>query len=389
MATNEETNAAGTDTRPPMLVESDYESWKIRIHRWTHQDCQQPSVAIGEQSTVLLIHWAYVAPHIYTALHHPQLIDPQPYLKFRNDALMATMTQIANLLSGFQKQFPPTNNQLRTSSNTRTHATVHDGQIVTEPVQRKAPGNNGNTGPNDVVAFHGHLSSHLCSNIPVDPFHQYLLDTEAQNVPTEVSADTSDKILYQGNRMIAPRTSRLTSNPGLGYIAKRAQPVLYDDGLPFAHPAIIHPVSIWDSEEVPTEDSSVLKRQTKKDGKPIKESLEKPISKPVANSKPQWKPTGRHFSLFEKTQAHTDFSVGQFCYGGVEVAFLSAFIVYIRILRYGGSTQSSNVPMGEAVATACYILIDILIDGRKRLPTSKRPEPLVVPPTKKWEDDIV
>ncbi|GJW86337.1 hypothetical protein Tco_0161677 [Tanacetum coccineum] len=34
MASNEETNAAGTDTRPPMLVESDYESWKIRIHRY-------------------------------------------------------------------------------------------------------------------------------------------------------------------------------------------------------------------------------------------------------------------------------------------------------------------------------------------------------------------
>ncbi|GKE76086.1 hypothetical protein Tco_1542206, partial [Tanacetum coccineum] len=33
MATNEETNAAGTDTRPLMLVENDYESWKIRIHR--------------------------------------------------------------------------------------------------------------------------------------------------------------------------------------------------------------------------------------------------------------------------------------------------------------------------------------------------------------------
>ncbi|GJV95076.1 reverse transcriptase domain-containing protein [Tanacetum coccineum] len=63
-----------------------------------------------------------------------------------NDALMATMTQIANLLSGFQKQFPPTNNQLRTSSNSRTHATVHDGHIVTEPIQRKAPGNVSNTG---------------------------------------------------------------------------------------------------------------------------------------------------------------------------------------------------------------------------------------------------
>ncbi|GJZ63704.1 hypothetical protein Tco_0620125 [Tanacetum coccineum] len=32
MATNEETNAAGTDTHPPMLVENDYESWKICIH---------------------------------------------------------------------------------------------------------------------------------------------------------------------------------------------------------------------------------------------------------------------------------------------------------------------------------------------------------------------
>ncbi|GKG35326.1 hypothetical protein Tco_0440480, partial [Tanacetum coccineum] len=40
-------------------------------------------------------------------------------------------------------RFPPTNNQLRTSSNTKTHATVHDGQIVTEPIQRKAPGNVG------------------------------------------------------------------------------------------------------------------------------------------------------------------------------------------------------------------------------------------------------
>nr|GEY69832.1 hypothetical protein [Tanacetum cinerariifolium] len=55
------------------------------------------------------------------------------------------MNKIVNLLSGFQKQFPPTNNQLRTSSNSRSHATVHEGQIVTETVQRKAPGNVGNT----------------------------------------------------------------------------------------------------------------------------------------------------------------------------------------------------------------------------------------------------
>ncbi|GJU00265.1 integrase, catalytic region, zinc finger, CCHC-type containing protein [Tanacetum coccineum] len=60
--------------------------------------------------------------------------------------MLATMNQIVNLLSGFQKQFPLTNNQLRTSSNSRSHATVHDGQIITETVQRRAPGNIGNTG---------------------------------------------------------------------------------------------------------------------------------------------------------------------------------------------------------------------------------------------------
>nr|GEX74626.1 hypothetical protein [Tanacetum cinerariifolium] len=32
--TDKESSAAGTDNRPPMFVESDYESWKIRIERY-------------------------------------------------------------------------------------------------------------------------------------------------------------------------------------------------------------------------------------------------------------------------------------------------------------------------------------------------------------------
>ncbi|GJW58485.1 retrovirus-related pol polyprotein from transposon TNT 1-94 [Tanacetum coccineum] len=46
--------------------------------------------------------------------------QPQPAVLSPNDAMMATITQIANLLSGFQKQFPPTNNQLIPFSNTDT-----------------------------------------------------------------------------------------------------------------------------------------------------------------------------------------------------------------------------------------------------------------------------
>nr|GFD46588.1 hypothetical protein [Tanacetum cinerariifolium] len=58
-----------------------------------------------------------------------------------NAAMLETMQNMMNLMSGYQKRFPSTNNQLRTSSNSRSHATVNNGQIVTEPTQRKAPGN--------------------------------------------------------------------------------------------------------------------------------------------------------------------------------------------------------------------------------------------------------
>ncbi|GJT55326.1 retrovirus-related pol polyprotein from transposon TNT 1-94 [Tanacetum coccineum] len=302
------------------------------VQIYTHLKAYEPhakkTLKKQEQSTSIVDPLAYVA-HTTSApvLPSPSTSSPQPTAQSPNDALMATMTQIANLLSGFQKQFPPTNNQLRTSSNSRTHATVHDGHIVTEPVQRKAPGNNGNTGtrgkkvicyncrgeghvarqckepkrkmdsqyfkdkallmeakekgdvldaeaeafladvdctapydqpqaltttnmfqanhedaydsdvdegPNAAVAFMANLSSTSATNNPVNevhsndnqifdnvdyqlnqemhqeehldsdaeteiddntiPYHQYLLDTEAQNVPTEVSADTSDKI---------------------------------------------------------------------------------------------------------------------------------------------------------------------------------------------------
>ncbi|GJT83042.1 retrovirus-related pol polyprotein from transposon TNT 1-94 [Tanacetum coccineum] len=87
--------------------------------------------------------------------------QPQPAILSPNDAMMATMTQIANLLSGFQKQFPPTNNQLRSSSNSRTHATVHDGQIVTETVQRRAPGNVGNTTGKKVICYNCRGEGHV------------------------------------------------------------------------------------------------------------------------------------------------------------------------------------------------------------------------------------
>ncbi|GJY40760.1 retrovirus-related pol polyprotein from transposon TNT 1-94 [Tanacetum coccineum] len=178
MATNEETNAAGTDTRPPMLVENNYESWKI-IHRENKLEMTDtfPKAEIilsqglprhifnnlNQTSTAKEI-WENVemlmqgsGRTIQQRKEDLTWISTTPYVQIytqskslRAHAKMSLkkqeLSKIANLYGGFQKQFPPTNNQLWTSSNSRTHATVHDGQIVTEPIQRKAPGNVGNTG---------------------------------------------------------------------------------------------------------------------------------------------------------------------------------------------------------------------------------------------------
>ncbi|GJV47800.1 retrovirus-related pol polyprotein from transposon TNT 1-94 [Tanacetum coccineum] len=167
-----------------------------------------------------------------------------------NDRFEPHLTQIANLLSGFQKQFPPTNNQLRTSSNSKTHATVHDGQIVTEPIQRKAPGNVGNTEPEAfplileevpnaiLVAFMANLSSTSATNSQVN---ENLLTPEAHNVPTEVSADH------------------------LCILAKRAQNRTLYDADTLLH--LTHqPVSIWDSEEVLVQQVVSMKKMSEKPG---------------------------------------------------------------------------------------------------------------------------
>nr|GFC12598.1 hypothetical protein [Tanacetum cinerariifolium] len=181
MSNDKESSAAGTDNRAPMLVEYDYESWKIRMKRYIQSKPQGKAiwkpivegpalhpmtVAVTgvanvvveaprpkrDEEAVLLAYLAYTSKHqTSTTVASPtstssSTLDPEQQAQSGSDAMMGTMQQLVNLLSGFQKQFPPTNNQLRTSSNPRSHATMHEGQIVTETVQRKALGNVSNAG---------------------------------------------------------------------------------------------------------------------------------------------------------------------------------------------------------------------------------------------------
>ncbi|GJR19382.1 hypothetical protein Tco_0967909 [Tanacetum coccineum] len=171
MASNEETNAAGTDTRPPMLVESDYDSWKIRIHRKKLDSelvKRKQTYMLDTQSEIILSQGRTIQQRKedlfdeyerFRAIGNESIHDYfVRFHKLVNDMKITQLnipthqmnTKFVNNLPAYwvvpkHVSHQPTTSS-NTSSNSRTHATVHDGQIVTEPIQRKAPGNVGNTG---------------------------------------------------------------------------------------------------------------------------------------------------------------------------------------------------------------------------------------------------
>ncbi|GJR77612.1 hypothetical protein Tco_0089977 [Tanacetum coccineum] len=123
-----------------MLVENDYESWKIRIHRYIR----------GKPNGKLIWKSIQNGP-----TPHPMVTDPPPtdstivpaprkkldseFSEEENKLEMAdTQAEIIHIDQVFPKAVStsPTTS-LRTSSNSKTHCTVIDGQIVTEPIQRK------------------------------------------------------------------------------------------------------------------------------------------------------------------------------------------------------------------------------------------------------------
>ncbi|GKA01884.1 retrovirus-related pol polyprotein from transposon TNT 1-94 [Tanacetum coccineum] len=142
MATNDETNAAGTDTRPPMLVEDDYDSWKIRIQRYIR----------GKPNRKLIWKSIQNGP-----TPHPMVTDP-----------------------------PPTGSTIVPAPRKKLDSEFNDEENKLEMADTQA----------EIILSQEHLDSDAETEIDDNtiPYHQYLLDTEAQNVPTEVSADTSDKV---------------------------------------------------------------------------------------------------------------------------------------------------------------------------------------------------
>ncbi|GJW33520.1 hypothetical protein Tco_0053552 [Tanacetum coccineum] len=245
-----------------------------------------------EQSTSIVDPWPMLLiPNICTALHHPQLLVPNLLLSLRMTYDGHYDLRLLIFLSGVSKSSFHTNNR-RTSSNSRDSCYVLIGKdmfarqlkktkrrglsvlqdkALRWSLKRKGCDAYDSTWmkPNAVVAFMANLSSTSATNNPVNevhsndnqifdnvdyqlsqemhqeehldsdaeteiddntiPYHQYLLDTEAQNVPTELVL----------------------------------QPVCL--GCDPLHPTH-HPVSIWDSEEVLVHQVVSMKKMNEKPG---------------------------------------------------------------------------------------------------------------------------
>nr|GEV09786.1 integrase, catalytic region, zinc finger, CCHC-type, peptidase aspartic, catalytic [Tanacetum cinerariifolium] len=144
---------------------------------------------------------AYIAKTTQSTSSPSQYVPPSPQYasalkqtpQLTNDAMLATMKQIVNLLSGFQKQFPPTNNQLRTSTNPTTQATIQAGKGMICYNYRDE---------GHVASQEMHQEEQLDSDVDsvIDdddntiPYHQYQLNNEVESVPTNVSSAIPDGI---------------------------------------------------------------------------------------------------------------------------------------------------------------------------------------------------
>ncbi|GKD46403.1 reverse transcriptase domain-containing protein [Tanacetum coccineum] len=102
----------------------------------------------------------YSSQHIHyapTVVHQPSTL--QPDTEFVVPTFLPTDDPIANLNKAmiflsfaYRPRYPPINNQLRTSSNPRTHATIQNGQVMVQNVQgRQSQGYTGSAGKNQAL----------------------------------------------------------------------------------------------------------------------------------------------------------------------------------------------------------------------------------------------
>ncbi|GJY69627.1 reverse transcriptase domain-containing protein [Tanacetum coccineum] len=102
----------------------------------------------------------YSSQHIHyapTVVHQPSTLQPDtefvvPTFLPTNDPIASLNKAMIFLSFAYSSRYPPINNQLRTSSDPRTHATIQNGQVMVQNVQgRPSQGYTGSAGKNQAL----------------------------------------------------------------------------------------------------------------------------------------------------------------------------------------------------------------------------------------------
>ncbi|GKA25809.1 hypothetical protein Tco_0711918 [Tanacetum coccineum] len=142
--TDKESSAVGTDTRPPMLEESDLESWKIRIERYIRGKPLGKLIWKSIKNRPCLINMK-VHQRNTKFVNNLPLYWGKYVTIVKNSNDISTVTQSTSSPSQYvplPPQYAPTPQHAPQSTNDAMLATMN--QIITiESVQRRAPGNKG------------------------------------------------------------------------------------------------------------------------------------------------------------------------------------------------------------------------------------------------------
>ncbi|GJZ82554.1 retrovirus-related pol polyprotein from transposon TNT 1-94 [Tanacetum coccineum] len=144
---SDDIQAAGSDTRPPMLDRTDYESWSQRIRLYCRgkengllilQSIDQGPFEFGTTRNILGTTPKGGVPGCLRFLsRHLSLghcVSVTEFCLYCHE-LTSVDLSVVHLAQSFRATLPQMNNQLRTSSNTRNQATIQDGRVVVQNVQ--------------------------------------------------------------------------------------------------------------------------------------------------------------------------------------------------------------------------------------------------------------
>ncbi|GJV82484.1 hypothetical protein Tco_1522382 [Tanacetum coccineum] len=259
--------------------ESDYDSWKIRIHRYIRGKPNGKQIWKSIQN----------GPTPHPMITDPPLTDSAAVFPdtSSNNLIKQSMQRRFGicgvvLMQGFQFPTHQHTSLRRTSSNSRTYAMVHDGHIVTEPVQRKAPGNVGNTGARNkkVICYNRRGEGHVarqCQEPKRKMDSQYfkdkalLMEAKGPNAAVRLSWPTCHPLVY--NQQSVKEVHSMTIIFDIVDLSVESEETASRNGgkkplFDFDAETEIddNTISIWDSEEVLVHQVVSMKKMNEKPG---------------------------------------------------------------------------------------------------------------------------